>query len=282
LRIVGECKTPVKFAAGCDYLSVKRSAMLIVVLLTSSCHATLARRGTVTPEPPGTEAVGQGLESKIGTPSPLPQSAVGAPKAQPLFVLALRDQNGHRAEGIPVRFDGPIKSTILTDAKGEAKIFDPPGEYEMRVDRGCYPALQVVDGVYGTIHLYSGQARRASLSVNWRHRYAPSAPATTDAGGDWPVGRAVQIRFGVQDRCKQALAPRADYPTFVFHAIRYIALVGTPATTSDASGYGTVTVKCTAARDPQLVVSDARNPPDTVDLVSASIGYGGKPRCVKP
>jgi hypothetical protein len=281
--MVREHRTAVKFVAGCDYLSMNRVVVLLVVVLTTSCHTTLARRGAATPSPaaPETASVGQGLVSKVGGGTPVPQSAVGALKGLPLFVLTLRDQNGDRAEGIAVRFEGPAKTTVLTDAKGEAKIFDPPGEYKMRVDKGCYPALQVVGGVYGTVHLYTGQARRASLSVTWRHRYVPSAPATTDAGGDWPVGRAVQIRFGVQDRCNEALAPRASYSTFAFHAIRNVALVGTPGTTSDAGGYGTVTVKCTAPGDPQLTLSDTRNPPDNVDLVSASIGYGGKPRCVK-
>jgi hypothetical protein len=258
---------------------VRNAAVLVALLVMTSCASSIARRGAPTVTPEGTAAVGDGLLTRI--PSPSPSQPVTHPGAKPLFVLTVRDQNGNRVRDIPVRFTGPVNRVMLTDAKGVVELFDHPGDYQMSVDKGCYTTLQITGGVFGTIHLYAGLTKTASLKVVWRHRFAPSAPATTDAGGDWTVGKVVRVSFGVQDRCKDSLAPRASYPTFVFQPGRNLALAGTPSTVADARGDGTVAVKCTAPGDAQLVVRDLLNPPDRVDLVAAAIGYAGAPRCVK-
>lgn len=254
--------------------------MLVALLVMTSCASSIARRGAPTATPEGTAAVGDGLLTRI--PSPSPSQPVPHPRAKPLFVLTLRDQNGNGVQGIPIRFVGPVERTVLSDATGVVKIYDRPGDYQMTVSKGCYSTLLITGGVFGTVHMYEGQTKAATLKVIWRHRFAPSAPASVDASGDWVVGKRITLRFGVQDRCKEAFAPRAAYPTFVFQPGRNMALVGAPRLVADATGYGSVVVKCTAPGDPQLVVRDSRNAPDRVDLAAAAIGYGGKPHCVKP
>jgi hypothetical protein len=213
----------------------------------------------------------------VATKSAAPTRASSAA----VFVIRLRDQNGNRPSGIPVRFDGPVHLVVTSDATGAARLSGPQGQYAMRIDTGCHPSVSISEGARGTIHTVAGQTKDAEVHVTWRHRFAPSGSATSDAGGDWMVGTPVHIRYDVIDRCRDDMAPRASYPTFAFHTGTTVAVVGTPVMKADATGRGTVTVRCKAPGDAQVVLGDSRNPPDKVDLVGSAMSYGGRPRCVK-
>jgi hypothetical protein len=191
----------------------------------------------------------------------------------------VRDQNGNRPQGIPVRFDGPVQRLVSSDASGGARLSGPAGEYKMRIDTGCHPAVVVERGARGTIHTVAGQTRDAEVQVTWRHRFAPSGSSTSDASGDWPVGKPVTLNYDVIDRCKDDFAPRASYPTFAFQPGRNVTVVGRPSMTADSGGRGHVTVRCTRAGDAQLFLGDKANSPDRVDLVGSTTSYGGRPRC---
>jgi len=257
---------------------MRRAAALIAIVVTvTSCH--VARRTSVVATP-ATTKVGGGIVFGTPSPSAAPVVAPSGRSTAAALVLQLRDQNGNGPQGIAVHFDGPVHLVLLSDADGRVRLTGPAGAYAMHIDTGCYPAVVVSVGVRGTVHTYPGVTRRDEVRLRWRHRYAPSGSATSDASGDWTVGTAVHIRYDLADRCRNDLAPRASYPTFAFHASRTIAIVGSPSLRSDASGRGTVTIRCTAPGDARLDLGDERDPPDSVDLVGAIPSYSGRPRCV--
>jgi hypothetical protein len=197
------------------------------------------------------------------------------------FVIRLRDQNGFGPQGIPVRFDGPVHRVVVSDAAGAARLQGPEGQYTMRIDTGCSAVVTISEGARGTIHIYAGQTRDAAVHVGWKHRFAPSGSATSDASGDWVVGAPIHIRYDVIDRCRNDLSPNASYPTWGFHTSGNVAIVGTAPMRADGTGRGTVTVRCKAPGDAQVLLADSRNPTDRFDLVGSAASYNGRPRCVK-
>jgi len=252
------------------------------MLLLASCQSygrTTGRPGT--PTPVASTKVGGGIVFVSPSPSASAPTTAGQRPSAPVFVLTVRDQNGNRPAGIRVRFDGKVHRVLESGATGTVRFSAPAGTYSMHIDKGCYPLVLVSQGVFGTIHLYQGVTRNAEVRVGWQHRFGPGGASTPDAAGDWKVGTPVHIRYPVIDRCKNDLAPHAGYPTFVFHPSANLVIVGTPAMTADASGRGSVTVRCRAPGDAQLVLGDARNPPDRTDLVGDATGYNGRPRCAR-
>jgi len=256
--------------------------LVLLVLLTASCHEFARTTGGGTPRPVASTKVGQGIVFVTSSPTPSNArggSSGGGATPSPVFVLHILDQNGNRPFGIPVRFDGAVHKTLQSDGAGTVRFAAPEGTYSLRIDKGCYPSLLISQGVTGTIHLYPNAPRSADVRVGWQHRFGPSGVASSDAPGDWTVGTPVHIRYDVIDRCQNEIAPNASFPTFVFHPSANVALVGAPSLTSDKSGRGTVTAKCTKPGDMQLVMIDGANAPDHADLLGEASGYNGRPRC---
>lgn len=262
---------------------MKRIAFLFVLaLLAVSCGKFGRTAGSGTPQPVASTKVGQGIVFVTASPEPgagkKGSSASGAP-ALPVFVLHIVDQNGNKPFGIPVRFDGPVHRNLQSDASGTVKFSAPEGTYSMRIGKGCYPALLIDQGVIGTIHLYVNAPRSADVRVGWQHRFGPSGVTSSDAPGDWIAGSPVHIRYDVIDRCRNDIAPNASFPTFRFSPSANVSLVGVPAFSSDQTGRGTVTAKCSKPGDMQLVMADTANPADHADLLGEASGYNGRPRC---
>jgi hypothetical protein len=257
---------------------VRRAALLFFALSAASCH--LAHTNVAASATPvETADVGRGVV--LPTPTLVPRSvstATGGPAAR-VFVLHVVDQNGGRPQGIPARFDGPAHLSVQTDATGDITLRGREGTYSVHIDKGCHPAVVISQGVVGTVHLLAGAPPDATVHVTWRHRFAPSGVSSSDAAGDWTVGTDVHIRYDIVDRCANALAPNARYPTFAFRPSANVRVVGAPRTTADGSGRGSVTARCTSAGEIGLRLVDTADPPDAVDLLSESNSYSGRPRC---
>ena len=256
-------------------------ALSALLFLLASCGQSFGRRTTATPEPVASTKVGQGIVFITPTPgAPTNEPGTSArPSSVAGFVIRLRDQNNNRPQGIPVRFEGPVRRVVNSDSSGAARLTGPAGRYTMRIDIGCHSAVLVERGASGTVHTVAGQTRDAEVEVRWRHRFAPSGSSTSDAAGDWPVGRPVRLNYDVVDRCKDDLAPNAALPTFFFQPGPNVKVIGTPSMRADGGGRGHVSVQCTRAGDAQLYLTDRANPPDRVDLVGSTTSYAGRPRC---
>lgn len=197
------------------------------------------------------------------------------------FVISVVDQDGNTPSDIPVEFSGPIKTIVLTNAKGEANFTGPAGPYGIRVIEGCTDVMQVLAGGNARAGVAAGKSGDGQLFVQWRTRNMPGGLVVSDSGGDWPRGKAVTVKFEVQDRCRGLVrAPNASFARLAYTNLMRLKLSGKPKMASDAEGFATVTVICTSAGPPGLVIHDPQNPKDFFDLVANDATTGVSPRCL--
>jgi hypothetical protein len=244
-------------------------------LATPACGASLERTGS-TPEPVKTVSVGAGLldeETTTAKPSEPEKKGVA------ILDLSITDDNGLHPSGIAVTINGPDPATVLSDAKGRVSFTGPAGFYSAKIAEGCFDKVIVDEGGSATLGLVEGETLEGTLLVIWQHRFGPSAPVSTDVGGNWPIGRNVTLTYDVRDRCSQDRAPKAAFPTFAFEHSKNLKIIGRPALVADGTGRATVVVSCTAEGEIKLLALDTDNPSDRIDLIRLAIGYGGVPRC---
>lgn len=255
----------------------RAAALAMTALALAGCSVSRrdARSVAATPEPADV-AVGEGLESTLPTAAP----GVSAPAGSSAIVITLRDQNGAHPEGIPVKVTGPVQSTLVSDAKGQVRVEGPAGEYTIKVQEGCADTtyIEYAGGVTATVA--QGQVRTGELAVQWQRRFAPRVPVSSDIGPAWPVGRTIEVRFDVVDRCYDDRARRTAFPGWRYVPGPNVRIVEPVREVSDDAGRGTIKISCLRAGEAKLVVDDPRNPKDSLDLVAADNSWGTvRPSC---
>lgn len=251
---------------------LRTGAILVgVVVLLSSCNLQRRDPNRTTAPAPTDVAVGQDLASfQPQTPAP--------PDGDAAFVLTLTDQNDLHPSGIPVQITGPEDSLVLSDGNGQVHFAGPDGFYRFQVLEGCHDAVEVLGGGYAEVGITRGQSKPGVIPVRWQHRFAPAPPIAMSSSA-WNVGEPVVVRFLVIDRCADAAAPDAPYPSYRFQTSANLVVVGEPELVSDGEGHGRVTVRCESEGATQLVVTDERNPTDSLDLLREAVTFGPPPSC---
>lgn len=255
-------------------MTLARLALLLSFLLASCGWGTPAALETPAPtvEPwPSPPAPGS---------VPSPPAANVRTGGGPLFVLKLVDQNGLHPRGIPVRITGARNETLVSDDRGEVKITDPPGAYELAPVKGCHAELEVTDAGAAKVTLPPNESHSEEVEVHWRHRIAPGGPSLmSTVRGNWSIGMEVRFRYPVKDRCNgDAITPGAAYPTFRFRPSEAIEVIGTPELVARDDGHAWVYVRCVAPGTVFLFADDAVNPSDSINIATPTL-EGRRPRC---
>ncbi|HVE93194.1 MAG TPA: hypothetical protein VNE62_12985 [Actinomycetota bacterium] len=221
--------------------------------------------------------------SPVPSASDLPEESPSAAPAGPSgFVITLVDQHGRHPRSIPALAEGPTRQALSSDAQGRLVVRGPAGDYDVRVQAGCFDTLVVTYGESGRGRIVDGQTVAGSLDVEWKHRYAPGGPVFSSLGPNWPVGRVVELQFQVQDDCdKDVRAPDKDISTFRFLPGPNLRVDGQPSLRADSRGFSTIRVVCTAEGEAELTAVDSDNPDDKVELVSQDLTFPERPRCAK-
>jgi hypothetical protein len=253
-------------------------ALVFCVLFgASACSVNVARRQTATPTPIPTVMVGQQLEKQLdvtlGTPVPTQRHSDAS------FALRLSDDNDGHPSGVPVKVSGPVTRTVTSDADGYVKGNVPPGFYRFAVLEGCHGTVIVQKGGTGQAGVVEGATTGGTLLLLWQHRYGPAPPVFNDFSGDWPIGKAVDFTYAIEDHCKERPAAGKRISTFAFQTSKNIKLVKPPSLLAGKDGRSHVSVACTSAGDIRLDVYDKQNPKDSLDLMQLAIGYDRVPRC---
>jgi hypothetical protein len=253
--------------------------VLCSLFVASACSVNVARHREVSASPTAvpTVMVGRQLEKQldatIGTPTPTQRVSKAS------FALRLSDDNDGHPSGVPVKVVGPVTRTLTSDAQGYVKADVPPGFYKFQVLEGCHPTVIVQKGGAGQAGVVEGATTGGTLLLLWQHRLGPAPPVFNDLAGDWPIGKAVDFTYAIEDHCKQEPAPGTRIPTFAFRTSSNIKLVKSPSLLAGKDGRSHVTVACTAPGDIGLDVYDKQNPTDALDLMQLAIGYDRVPRC---
>lgn len=259
-----------------------------LLLLASACRGTLVRSGSPpTPAPTRTVDVGSrvALDEEAGDDQVGQDDGPGDVAAGPGegFVLVLIDQNGNHPAGIPVAVDGPKTATITSDDRGRVTVDGPPGFYTFKVPVRCYERLDVRAGGSGRFGIAEGQHAEAEVEVIWRHRHGPAPPVFSSIGPYWPIGETVRLRYDVVDHCRNDFrATETMLETYAFEHSGNLELVGEPDMRSDTNGYAWVEIRCTEPGPASLVLVDAKNPEDKLDLIEADNQSVQRPRCGQP
>jgi hypothetical protein len=276
--------------------------MALMAVFLTACSGSPARHGST--EAPPTVKVGSGVEDPAATTAKPPSAAAAKPTASTaapasrlatgrLEITVSTRETGTPAHGVDVAISGPLSRVVTSDAKGIAALDVPAGRYSLRIDPVCGPEIQVQTGATGNAAVPEGETVRGTLSVAWRHRFAPGGKVTYQlAGGgtqgtgrEWKVGDSYDVAFDVVDRCAAggagAPAPGATFPTFTFE-ISPAAHV-TPAATAEANGHGRAVVRVTCDRamdEIALMVTDRDAPGDTTELFDRAHFDDSPPDCV--
>lgn len=251
--------------------------LVVFLLVASACSVNLARRPTTSPTPVPTVVVGQQLKKQLdatnSTPAPTQR------RSEASFALRLTDENDMHPSGVPVRVTGPVTRTVVSDVQGYVKATVPPGFYRFVVVEGCHETVIVQRGGKGQAGVVEGQTTDGTLLLLWQHRFGPAPPVFNDIAGDWPIGKAVDFTYTIEDHCKEAPAAGKRLSTFAFQLSKNIRFAKPPSLVAAKDGRSHVTVACTAPGDITLDVYDKQNPTDRLDLMQLAIGYDRVPRC---
>ena len=258
----------------------RAAGALLVLLLSSACSLNVTRHRELTssPTPAPTVVVGQQLKEQLdalGTPAPTQR------RSEASFALRLADESDGHPGGVPVKVSGPVTRTVISDAEGYVKATVPPGFYRFEVLEGCHGTVIVQKGGKGQAGVVEGRTTGGTLLLLWQHRFGPAPPVFNDLAGDWPIGKAVDFTYAIEDHCKQGPAAGKRLETFAFRLSKNIKLTKPPSLLAGSDGRSHVTVSCTAPGDITLDIYDKQNPTDQLDLMQLAIGYDRVPRCAK-
>jgi hypothetical protein len=241
---------------------------------------------TGTQSPAATSAPPDQVASPVSTTSP--GNPVYAP-GQGAFQVQVNGTDGKPRAGIPAKVTGPVEKTLTTDSAGMLRLLGPGGTYAVRIEPSCTNDLQIQTSATARIDVPVHQLASGTLSVAWRHRFAPSGPTKfvredTDAeddGRSWKLNTPHLVTFTVVDRCSDKPVSGAKYATFGFTSAPGVVL-GPPASkVSDAKGKGVVRMTCTEAVDDiELLSTDREATDDVTDLFEWSAVGGAAPSCV--
>lgn len=170
-----------------------------------------------------------------------------------------------------------MSQTLSSDASGRVRFRGPEGQYTFQVPAGCTDRLIVLQGGGGNGYLVAGQEGRGEIEIKWQHRIAPGKYTASSVIGDWPVGRDIDLRYNVDDRCENDRGISKDFSTFRVEPSPTIEVVGTPSFASDSGGFAYMRVRCKASGAAAVVLFDSKNPPDRMDLLDYI--FEGRPAC---
>lgn len=194
--------------------------------------------------------------------------------------LLVLDTQGKARAGVEVEIRGPVLRLITSDDKGKVNLELPAGYYSARITSGCKQNLDVLSGGSARLGVAANQTVEGELSVQWRRRIAPAGPVFSSYTPYWPIGKEVDIRFNVVDRCnRDAPFPHGDFASFRYKQSGPIQLVGQAPTQADQRGFGQLTIVCTAEGIPSMTFFDHEQPSDSTDLTQLDASSGIKPEC---
>lgn len=236
------------------------ASAVALMLLGTSCGFGLAKRGSK----PVTSATikvsyGQGLELE-------------EPRAQTRKVGTLRlkvlDERGKPLRGIYVRYRGPKKGRIATDAKGTVRRNLPAGRYLIDLPPCGITALPESPGEVDVVIVAGQTAVGIIPNIPWKRRYYPTPSVRLHEDAPWDRNEPVRMGVRIEDGCRFTEAPGASVAVYRWRLSRNFALVDAPAR-AGKDGFATVVVRCTRRGDGGIIVYDPNDPSVNVDLLAA-------------
>lgn len=256
---------------------------------------TTSTVGDAVPTPSTSDAGPPAGGASAGEASPDVPPAAGdptgeAPATDGEFDVVVLGPDGVPRPGVPATVTGPKSFGLTSGAGGRLRYRGPAGHYEIRIEPTCGDVIQVQTGAVGRVAVAADGVARGTLSVAWRHRFAPGAPVsyqdaehaahTGARGRRWPVGTPYVVQFAVVDRCSDARAPGARFPTFRFATNPEVDLEAA-APVADDRGYGYVRLTCRAPVSVvDLTATNSEAPEDAVDLFARAALDDSPPECV--
>jgi hypothetical protein len=251
------------------------AAVAVVAILVLSCGKPRYQTYGASTASPGPGGAPQVLQTpELVTPTPFEFPKEGS------FAIELVDDNGLHPPGIGVKMTGRVDRSLVSDASGKITGAVPAGDYQFQIGTGCFEDVIVRSGGNARVGVAGGAATKGTLRVSWQHRYIPGAPAYSDSGSNWPLGKPVKMTFRLTDRCSGKPAAGKPFGTFEYVTSPNLGVTGSPAMRSNGSADASATLRCKKKGPVELSARDRLNPTDSIDLIKLSIDAGGSPRCV--
>lgn len=239
------------------------AALLALLLAASACNFGLARSGSpppsTSPLPP--KKYGAGLKFS-------PPPTYGKGKGE-LIIYVLEEGTNRPIPGAHVRYEGPEKGTVVTNADGRALAKVKPGVYKASLPP-CGERVMITTYREADVGVVPNGKAGGQLHTTWEHRFVPTPSVRASKEPPWSRSDRVELGVRIEDRCDFSDAPRASLDgTHGWSLSDNFAFVSTPPLRAGSDGFITVTIRCTRSGNGEIVIFDRYDPEDKVDLLLA-------------